>query len=76
MKIRAMGSADLIHKMNDLLGQFNAGGRVYDNRGQSRDKRLYLDFDDRDFEQLLNKFQGIQSTIKELEKKSLSKLDD
>ena len=53
MKIRAMGAPDLIQRLNDLLQQFNASGKIYNNRGNSKDKRLYLDFDDRAFENLL-----------------------
>lgn len=53
MKIRAMGSADLIYRLNELLKQLNSSGKVYDNRGGSKEKRLYLDMDDRAFSDLL-----------------------
>ncbi len=66
MKIRAMGAEDLIKRLNALLNMFNASGKIYDNRGTSKDKRLYLDIDDRDFENLLYQAEDGIAIIKQL----------
>jgi hypothetical protein len=67
MKIRAMGSADLIYRLNKLLKQLNSSGKVYDNRGGSMEKRLYLDKDDRAFSDLLYRIEDGMATFTQIQ---------
>lgn len=53
MKIRLMGSADLIERCRQLLAQVGVFADSYPCRPPSKDLRLYADLDDRRTEELL-----------------------
>lgn len=73
MKIRIMGSGDLIIKLNNLLRQFNSSGKIYDNRG-STEKRLYLDLDDRQVENMIYSAEDGIATLAQLKEEQAKEI--
>ena len=64
MNIRIMGATDQIKKLQSIFQSANIESKIYANRGTTKTKRLYINLDDREAEELLNKFNFIP-TIEE-----------
>ncbi len=61
MKIRLMGSADLIEHCRGLLSIAGLDAQSYPNRPPSTDLRLYCDVDDRRMAEMLASFESRDS---------------
>lgn len=60
MQIRITGSYDLLERIKNIIDK---QAKVYPNRGNNNDSRLYIDIDDRDVEQWIDLFENSEYPI-------------